>query len=302
MTTVVGVVGQEVVQQVINALALGSTYALLALGLAMVFSVLGLVNFAHGELVAIAAYALFVANDIGLPFGLQVVVAIAAAALGAIVMQRVVFHPLRGATFITLLISSFALSVLIQNILRAVFSPRQKGITLPDVFNESIKLGGYSIGWLELITLVTCLVALTALALFLKRSTQGLGMLAAAQDFDVTRLMGIASKRVIGLAFAISGALAGAAAIFLVARRGTVEPGMGFAPLLSAFIAVVIGGLGSLSGAILGGFVLAAIEVGLSASLPDGVIPFRDAIALGIVIVILYFRPEGLLTRVEEAR
>jgi branched-chain amino acid transport system permease protein len=217
-------------------------------------------------------------------------------------MQRVVFHPLRGATFITLLISSFALSVLIQNILRAVFSPRQRGIGLPDVLNESVAIGGYTVAWVELITLGCCFVALAALVLFLKRSTHGLGMLAAAQDFDVTRLMGIASKRVIGIAFVISGALAGLAAIFLVARRGTVEPTLGFAPLLSAFIAVVIGGLGSLSGAVVGGFVLAAIEVTLAASLPEGVVPFRDAFALGIVILILYLRPEGLLTRMEEAR
>jgi branched-chain amino acid transport system permease protein len=231
-----------------------------------------------------------------------VVAAISAAAVGAIVMQRVVFHPLRRASFITLLISSFALSVLIQNILRAVFSPRQQGIALPDLLNESLKIGGYTVAWLELITLACCVIALVALVFFLKRSTQGLGMLAAAQDFDVTRLMGIPSKRVIGIAFAISGALAGLAAIFLVARRGTVEPAMGFAPLLSAFIAVVIGGLGSLSGAVVGGFVLAAIEVTLAASLPESVVPFRDAFALGIVIVILYFRPEGLLTRVEEAR
>lgn len=294
--------GQEAVQQAINALALGSTYALLALGLAMVFSVLGLVNFAHGEIVAVSAYAMYLLHDAGLPFAAQVPAAIAAGAIVAVLMQRLVFRPLRGASFVTLLISSFALSVLIQNLLRAFISPRQQGIPLPDFFNQSLHVGSFTIGWLEIITLVTCVVALIGLTLFLKRSTQGLGMLAAAQDSQATRLMGISPNRVIAAAFAISGALAGLAAIFLVARRGTVDPGMGFAPLLSAFIAVVIGGLGSLSGAVVGGFVLAAIEVTLDATLPGSVQPFRQAFALGIVVLILYFRPEGLLTRVAEAK
>ena len=127
-------------------------------------------------------------------------------------------------------------------------------------------------------------------------------MLAASQDFQVARLMGIPANRVIASAFAISGMLAGVAAIFVLARRGTVEPDMGFTPVLKAFISSVIGGLGSLVGAVLGGFVLAGIEVGLDATLPNGALPFRDAFALLAVVIILYFRPEGLLGRVAEAR
>ncbi len=153
-----------------------------------------------------------------------------------------------------------------------------------------------------MITTATCAGALLILTVFLRRSTTGLGMLAAAQDFQVTRLMGIPANRVIATAFAISGALAGVAAIFVLARRGTVEPTMGFNPVLSAFIASVIGGLGSLTGAVVGGFVLAAIEVGLDATLPNSVLGFRGAFSLAIVIGILYFRPEGLLGRPAESR
>jgi branched-chain amino acid transport system permease protein len=295
-------VAQESIQQAINALALGSTYALLALGLAMVFSILGLVNFAHGELVTVAAYTMYLLNLEGVPFAAQVPSAIVAAALAAILMERVAFRPLRGSSFLTLLFASFALSVIIQNVILAAISPRQKGVPLPDLFNEAIRVGGYTIGWLQVITTATCAVALVALTIFLRRSTQGLGMLAAAQDFQVTRLMGIPANRVIATAFAISGVLAGIAAIFVLARRGTVEPGMGFNPVLKAFIASVIGGLGSLGGAVLGGFVLAAIEVGLDATLPNDVLGFRDAFALAVVIAILYFRPEGILGRPAEAR
>jgi branched-chain amino acid transport system permease protein len=292
---------QEALQQLINALSLGSTYALLALGLAMVFSILGLINFAHGELVTIAAYTIYLESRHGFPFWLEVISAVLVAALAGVLMERIAFRPLRGASFVTLLFSSFAISVIIQNLFLALISPRQKGVPMPGVFNDAIRFGGtYSIGWLPVITTLTCLVSLFVLTLFLRRSVQGLGMLAASQDFAVTRLMGISANRVISLAFAISGALAGVAAIFILARRGTVEPAMGFNPVLKAFIASVIGGLGSLSGAVMGGFVLAFIEVGLDATLPIGAAPFRDAFSLLIVIAILYFRPEGLLNRGDE--
>ena len=299
---IVASAGQEAVQQLINALSLGSTYALLALGLAMVFSILGLVNFAHGELVTIAAYTMYFEHEKGLPFALQAPSAIVAAGIAAILMERLAFRPLRGASFLTLLFSSFAVSVIIQNLLLALVSPRQKGVPLPSLFNEAIHFGAYSVGWLQVITTITCLGALGILTLFLRRSIQGLGMLAASQDFQVTRLMGIPANRVIAAAFAISGMLAGVAAIFILARRGTVEPTMGFVPVLKAFIASVIGGLGSLTGAALGGFVLAGIEVGLDATLPNSALPFRDAFALLIVVVILYFRPEGLLGHVVEEK
>jgi branched-chain amino acid transport system permease protein len=294
--------GQEAVQQVINALSLGSTYALLALGLAMVFSILGLVNFAHGELVTVAAYTMYFEHEKGLPFAVQAPSAIVSAGIAAVLMERLAFRPLRGASFLTLLFSSFAVSVIIQNLFLALVSPRQKGVPLPSLFNQAIHFGPFSVGWLQVITTITCFAALGILTLFLRRSVQGLGMLAASQDFQVTRLMGIPANRVIASAFAISGMLAGVAAIFILARRGTVEPTMGFVPVLKAFIASVIGGLGSLTGAALGGFVLAGIEVGLDATLPNGALPFRDAFALLIVVVILYFRPEGLLGRVAEEK
>lgn len=292
--------GQEAVQQLINALSLGSTYALLALGLAMVFSIVGLVNFAHGELVTVAGYTMYLEERHGLSFAVAVPSAIVAAALAALLMERLAFRPLRGASFLTLLFSSFALSVIIQNLFAATISPRQKGVAIPNVFGEALHVGGYSIGWLQVITTATCLVALVVLTLFLRRTAQGLGMLAASQDFQVTRLMGIPANRVIATAFAISGALAGVAALFVVARRGTVDPQMGFTPVLKAFIATIIGGLGSLSGAVVGGFVLGGIEVVLDSTLPNGALPFRDAFALLLVIAILYWRPEGLLTRTAE--
>jgi branched-chain amino acid transport system permease protein len=292
---------QEAIQQLINALSLGSTYALLALGLAMVFSILGLINFAHGELVTIAAYTMYLLQLEGAPFWARVVAAVAASTVAAVLMERVAFRPLRGASFVTLIFTSFAISIVIQNLFVALISPRQRGVSFPDFLNRSFHAGAYTISALQVLTAGVCAAALLVLTLFLRGTNQGLGMLAASQDFQVTRLMGISADRVIAGAFAVSGALAGVAAIFLTARRGTVDPFMGFDPVLKAFIASVIGGLGSLGGAVAGGFVLAGIEVCLDGTLPTGAQPFRDAFSLLIVVGILYVRPEGILRRRVEA-
>lgn len=292
--------GSEAIQQLINALSVGSTYALLALGLAMVFAVLRMVNFAHGELVTIAGYSMYFVHRSGLPFVFQIVAALLAAALAAYLMERVAFRPLRSASFSTLLFSSFAVSVIIQNVISIVVSPRPKGVPFPAFFNETLHAGTFFISWTQIGAAGSCLLSLFVLTRFLRHSPQGLGMLAASEDFEVTRLMGIKANRVISLAFILSGLLAGIASIFIVARVGVVQPTMGFTPVLKAFIATVIGGLGSLSGAVVGGFVLGAIEVGLDATLPTALLPYRDAFALTIVIFILYVRPAGLLARKTE--
>lgn len=288
---------QEAIQQLINALSLGSTYALLALGLAMVFSILGLINFAHGELVTVAGYTMYLLELVGVPFVARVACAIAAGVLAALLMERLAFRPLRGASFLTLIFTSFAISIVIQNLFVALISPRQRGVSFPGFFDRAFHAGSYTISLLQLLTTGVCAVALLLLILFLRRTNQGLGMLAASQDFQVTRLMGISADRVIAGAFAVSGALAAIAAVFITARRGTVDPFMGFNPVLKAFIASVIGGLGSLGGAVAGGFVLAGIEVALDGTLPTEAQPFRDAFSLLIVVAILYIRPEGILRR-----
>jgi branched-chain amino acid transport system permease protein len=291
--------GQEAVQQLINALSLGATYALLALGLAMVYSILGLINFAHGELVTVAGYTMCLASRRGLSFPIQIILAIVFASFAGVLMERIAFRPLRGKSFLTLLFASFAVSVIIQNLFIALVSARQQGVLLPAIFSQPLRIGTLSFGWVNVITTATALATFAVLLLFLRRSKYGLGMLAASQDFQVTRLMGIRANRVIAMAFAISGALAGIAAIFIVARRGTVDPTMGFVPILKSFISIVIGGL-SLEGAVVGGFVLGAIEVGLEALLPSAAQPFRDAFSLVIVVAILYFRPQGIVSTAQE--
>ncbi len=285
------------VQQLVNALALGGTYALLALGLAVIYSIMGLINFAHGELMTIAGYSMLFAITAGMPFPVVVVVAITTALVAALIMERIAFRPVRGASPTTLLLTSFAISEILQVIFQDTISARPKGVPLPDWLTKTIGVGSIQVGILQATSIVVVAVTLVALLAFLKRTTIGISMRAAAQDFEVTRLMGIRADRVVATAFAVSGVLAGIAAILWVAQRGTVDPLMGFTPVLKAFIAAVIGGLGSLPGAVAGGFLLGAVEVGFQATLPDGLLPFRDAFALIIVIGVLLVRPEGLLSR-----
>lgn len=290
----------EIGQQIINAVSLGSTYALLALGLALVFGVMGLVNFAYGELLTITGYTMYLLTVNGVPWWMAVCAGIVCATVASLLMERFAFRPLRNASFLTLLFSSFALSVIIQNVFRAAVSPRTKGIVGPSLFIKAVHIGPLSIGWLSIITIavgVTCLLVLTV---FMRTSLAGIGMRAAAENFSVARLMGVRANRVIALAFVISGLLAGVAGVLWVSRSGSVDPGMGFTPILKAFIATVIGGLGSLPGAVLGGFILAAAEVFFIAVLPTSVAPFSDPFALLLVIVILYFKPNGLLAPVAE--
>jgi branched-chain amino acid transport system permease protein len=287
-----------VVQQAVNAIALGGVYALLALGLAIVFSIMGLVNFAHGEIMTLGGYAMWIAvMQLGAPLPIVFLAAILTTMVAAVLMERIAFRPVRGAGMATMLLTSFAVSVILQVTFQNVISPRPRGVQLPPELSQVVDVLGVGIGLIQLLAIVMVLLSLGLLTLFLRRTTLGISMRAAAQDFSVARLMGIRADGVIATAFAISGLLAGVAAFLWVAQRGSVDPAMGLTPVIKAFIASVMGGLGSLPGAVVGGFVLGIIEVTLQAWLPQEALPFKDAITLTIVIAILLWRPQGLLGR-----
>ena len=155
-------------------------------------------------------------------------------------------------------------------------------------------VGSFSISSLQVMELVVAIIAMLLLVLILSKTTIGLAIRAASRDFTTVRLMGIRANRVVAAAFAISGALAGIAAVFIIARRGSVTPDLGFALVLKAFVACVIGGFGSLAGAAVGGLLLGFIEVGMLVILPDRYGDFKDSLTFAIVVAILIYRPEGL--------
>lgn len=282
-------------QQTVNAMALGGTYALLALGLAVVFSIMGLINFAHGELMTISGYVLMYCGIAMIPFPIAVLLAIGAAVLAAMLMERIAFRPVRNGSGATMLVTSFAVAMILQVLFQNLISARSQPVSLPSVLSESITVFGLIIGINKIAAIVATIIMLVFLDWFMTRQKTGIAMRAAAEDFAVARLMGIRANTVIAGAFALSGLLAGVAAVLWVSQRASVDPLMGFTPVLKAFIAAILGGLGSLRGAVAGGFLLGFIEIYLSAFLPQEMQEFREPIGLAIVVLVLLFRPNGLL-------
>ncbi|HEV2036782.1 MAG TPA: branched-chain amino acid ABC transporter permease [Candidatus Dormibacteraeota bacterium] len=286
-----------VLEQLINALALGSIYALIALGVAMVFSILGVINFAHGEFLTVAGYSMLFLTLQKVSWVLIVPMSILSAVLTAIVLERIAFRPVRSAPAMTLLLTSYAASTIIQNTLLLSIGAIPKSLNFPAWVDSQIGFGGLTVQWLDVITLLTTLGLLFGLTLLLRRTVIGLALRSAAEDFSITRLMGVRADLIVVGAFAVSGALAGWAALFYFGSAPVVLPSSGLHPLLKGFIASVIGGLGSLPGAVVGGFLLAFLEVFFQATLPGNLTGYVDALVFVIVILILLFRPNGLLGR-----
>jgi branched-subunit amino acid ABC-type transport system permease component len=282
-----------VIQNAINALSLGSLYALFALGVALIFGIMRLVNFAHGELIMVGGFAIVLAA--GLPWPVLVLLVVLVVAAFALGMERVAFRPVRGASPATLLVTSFAVSFLLQNLAILIFGSLPRTTSLSTSLLESFTVGDVSIPKLDILTVCVTAALVVALALFLGRSRVGVQMRAAAEDFGMSRLLGVRANTVIAVAFAISGILAAAAALLLVAQTGTVTPTMGLNAVVIAFIAAVVGGMGSLPGAVLGGFVLGGLTVALQASLPLDLRAYRDAFVYLAVFVFLVLRPQGIL-------
>ena len=285
----------NLVQYLISALSLGGLYALMTLGLVVVYGILRLINFAYGELVMVAGYGLFLFGQTTLPWPLVALFSVAIAILAAVLMERVAFRPVRFGSASTMLITSFAVSTLLQNTTLLAISPRPQAVRLPGFFVESVTLGGLRFRVVDLASLAVSIIALVVLSILLRRTIIGIALRAAADDFTMTRLLGVRANLIISVAFAISGLLAGIVAIFWVGRSSLVEPAIGLQPVLIAFIASVVGGMENLKGAVLGGYLLGFLTVGLQTWLPQALLDYRNAILFGIVIVILLLRPEGLI-------
>jgi branched-chain amino acid transport system permease protein len=287
----------ELIQHIVNAVTLASLYALYALGIALIFGTLQLVNFAHGEFIMVGAYGAVLLNgDVAGP--VLVVATLVIVVAFALLTERVAFRPVRRADPATLMVTSFAVSYILQNLAIVVFGALPRTTNLSTALAEAVDVGGVSFPRLNLVTLTVAVSLMIALAIFLKRTTMGIQMRAAAENFKMARLLGVHADRVIAAAFAISGLLAAIASLLFLAQTGTVSPTLGITPLVIAFFATVLGGLGSLPGAVLGAFVLSAFTELFQAVLPADLKPFRDAFVYGLVVILLLVRPQGLLAPV----
>lgn len=282
-------------QFTIDVLSLGGAYALMALGLVIVYGILRLVNFAHGELIMVAGYAMYLASGSGLPWLVMAAFAVGMAILTGIATDYVAFRPVRAKSVTAVLITSFAFSTLVQNAALLFISPRPRNVPLPEVFSQTVEFAGVITPARNLITIAAALVLLALFSFVMRRSVIGIAMRAAATNFTMARMCGVPANLIISTAFAISGLLAGVVAMLWIGRIGAVVPGIGLEPLLIAFIATVIGGMRSLQGAVLGGFLLAFIDTTLNFTLPQDLLKFRDAFTFSLVILILLWRPEGLV-------
>ena len=282
-------------QFIIDWLSLGSAYALMALGLVIVFGILRLVNFAYGELLMVAGYTLFLLKGSPFPWLVMAVIAVLMAIFTGILTDYVAFRPVRAKSVTAVLITSFAFSTLLQNAALLFISPRPRNVPLPDIFSDTVVLLGVFIPVRNLLTIGLALVLFAIFALLLKKTIFGIAMRAAASHFTMARMLGVPANVIISGAFAVSGLLAGVVALVWIGRIGAVVPGIGLEPLLIAFIATVVGGMRSLQGAVLGGFILAFIDMGLNFTLPQDLLKFRDAFTFTAVILILLWRPEGLI-------
>lgn len=280
----------------INTLALGSLYALISLGLVFVFGIMQLVNFAYGEYIMFSGYLLyFLGVFTDLPWFLVFAISILGGAIIGFLSELVAFRPFRGRSLEALFVSSFAVSLILQNTAVLSVSPRSKAVDLPAIFNEAVQFGEITIPIRNLLTIAVTIILLVGLLVLMKKTPLGIAMRAASENFPAARLMGVPANLVISIAFIISGFLAGVVAIFWSARSGAVEPMMGQGPLLVGFIAVVIGGMYSLTGSVLGGFAYAVLANLLSMFLPNELLSFRDAFMFVIVITFLVIRPQGLI-------
>jgi branched-chain amino acid transport system permease protein len=282
-------------QFAISALSLGGLYALMSLGLVIVYGILRLINFAYGELVMVAGYGLLLFGKSPLPWIVVAILSVIAALVAAVLMERVAFRPVRGSSPTTMLITSFAVSNLLQNIALLMISPRPRAPRLPNIFVKSFTIGDIHVRYVDVIALAISVAALAGLTIFLRQTIIGLALRAAADDFTMTRLLGVRANMVIAAAFAVSGLMAGIVALFWVGRIGQTYPTVGFEPVLIAFIASVVGGMLSLKGAVLGGYVLGFLTMGLQTYLPTSINEYRVAVMFAIVIAVLLLRPEGLV-------
>ncbi|MGD9914958.1 MAG: branched-chain amino acid ABC transporter permease [Rhizobiaceae bacterium] len=283
----------QFIQIAVDAVSVGGLYALTALGIGLIFGVMRLVNFAHSALIMVAGYVillLFTASPVLAIFG-----ALAAACVLALLAERAAFRPLRGANPATLLISSFALNFFLEKLMIMLVGSRPKGADFLPFLAQQIEFSGIRLQLLQIVTIVISIVLLAATTWFLRATRIGLEMRAAAENFRMAEVLGVRANRVIAAAFAISAVLAGVVACLFVAQTGLVQPRMGLQLVIIAFVGTVIGGLGSLPGAALGGFLVGAATILLQALLPPDLRVFREAFVFVAVTLVILWRPQGLI-------
>jgi branched-chain amino acid transport system permease protein len=286
-----------VLQIIIDGLSAGSLYVLLALGLSLVFSIMGLINFAYGSLIVWAGYAIFVLNELGAPYPLTLLGTCLFVVLLSVLLGRLAFLPFIGAPPATLLLTSFGLTLISQAACVMLFGEQPRAVPSMNVLINSIDLGGVRISVLQITALGLSILVLLGIHLLMSKTRYGIEIRAAAEDSNTARLVGVRPGHVLTFVFAFSGFIAAIVAFAWFAQAGTVTPRSDFGPTLKAFVAVVLGGLGTVRGAVIGGLTLGLMEATLESTLDPALLSYQQSFAFLLVILVLLMRPQGIAGR-----
>ena len=283
----------EIISTLINGLSSGGTYAMIALGYTMVYGIAKMLNFAHGDIIMVGGYIMYVfLLTLKLNAPIAILAAVIFCVLLGIAVERFAYRPLRGASPLAVLITAIGVSYLLQSLALIVFGSSPKMLSKLTV-SGALKLGALSIDYSTLITLLVAIIVMVSLTFFVKKTKTGRAMVAVSEDRDAAKLMGVNINFIIMITFAIGSALAALAGLFMLMKAPSLSNTFGAMPGIKAFTAAVIGGIGSIPGAMVGGILLGIVEA-ISFKIPV-IAPYTDAIEFSILIVILLVRPAGIL-------
>ena len=281
-------------QNCLNGLSIGSIYALIAIGYTMVYGILRLINFAHGDIFMMAGYFMIICmTDLLIPWYISIILVIVFTVLLGVIIEKVAYKPLRSAPRMSVMISAIGVSYFLQNFATYVFSAQPKGYPAADMgfLSKTVQFGSISTMLVTFITPILTVALVFALVFLIKKTKIGMAMRAVSKDFETARLMGIRINSVISFTFAIGCGLAAIGSVLYFIPRSSVYPLAGSLPGLKCFVAAVFGGIGSIPGALVGGFLIGICETFIKASAYS---EFSDAITFVILIVVLLVRPTGL--------
>ena len=283
----------QIISQLVNGLQSGSIYALVALGYSMVYGIILLLNFAHGDIIMIGAYVVFYAmTSFSLPPLVAVLLAVIACTLLGALIEKIAYTPLRSAPRLSLLITAIGVSFLLENGAQLVFGAGAKNV--PSFIDGGVQIGGVYLSYVSVVTILVSVASMVVLTFLVQKTKLGKAMRAVSEDMGAAQLMGISLNRTISFTFAVGSALAGIGSVLYICAYGQASPTMGSMLGLKAFVAAVLGGIGSIPGAMIGGFVIGLLEALVTAV---GLSTWKDGVVFAVLIVVLLVKPTGILGR-----